>query len=885
MSSGPPPILRRLLTWALPPGRVRDGLSGDLDELYAERVQEGRLHADVWYGRQLLSVLLHYPPRRVCAVWTRRQRVQTMMRGLGKDLRYAFRTVARQPGFAAVIVLTLGLGIGANTAVFSAVDSVLLRPLPYPDADRLVAVWLDGRGEPIGPATYSAVRDGSRTLEDVAAWSGWGFTVTGDGGAEAVQGARISTNLPQMLGVVPLHGRTFVEEEALPWGGPAYAGGNAALLSYGFWQRRYGGDPAVVGRTITIDGMPVPVVGVMPESFDFPSPTAELWTPIAVEPSEEPSAGGAYRLVGRLRDGVSPEDALSEMRGLAGALRNEYPDGFPDRWGEQSEVVPLRDDLVGPTKQTLFILLGAVTFVLLVGCANVANLFLARATGRRSEMAIRTALGAGRWRLVRQLLTEQTVLACLGALLGLILALWGARIFAEALPPDLTGAREIGISGRVLGFTVTLTAVAGLLSGIVPALRTARGELQFTLGEAGRSGTLGRDRHRLLGSLVVTQLAVALVLVVGASLMLQSFWRLSQQDPGFRAEGVLTFRAAAPEAFYPDASQRTQLTAGILERVSALPGVASAGAIHLLPLGGSNWGNALQVESRPLLPGQDGPTVAWRVATPEYFGTVGVPLLAGRGFTPTDRTGAPPVAVISETLARQVFPGDDPLGERVRTGFDGEAWTTIVGVVGDTKDLDLASTTLPQIYRPHAQVSLAGMTYMIRTREDPLSLAGPAREIVADLDANVPVSDVQPMDDVISQSIAEPRFLMLLLGAFGAAGLLLAAVGIYGVISYAVGQRTREFGIRLALGARPADLLYHVLGGGAKLGLLGLLIGISGSALLARFLESVLYEIEPLDGPTFAVVAVVLASVALLGSYVPARRAARVNPVISLSGE
>jgi predicted permease len=813
----------------------------------------------------------------------REQRGIPMIDQLRRDVAYALRTLRNAPGFTAVVVATLALGIGASTAVFTAVDAVLLHPLAYPEADRLVGLWLNGRGSSVGPGEYAAVRQRTRTMEEVAAWSGWTFAVTGDGDAEEIEGARVTTNLPGMLGALPLYGRTFREEESLPWPGPTYAGGSAALLSYGFWQRRYGGDPEVVGRTITIDGMGVPIVGVLPESFDFPSPRVELWLPIAVDPSEAPAGGGAYTLLGRLREGVSPEDALLDARGIATALRNEHADRFPTNYGEAAEVLALRDALVGSTKQTLLLLFGAVGCVLLVACANLANLFLARATGRRREMSIRAALGAGRSRLVRQSVTEHLTLACLGAVLGLALAQWGARLFASTLPPDLIGSTEITVSGRALVFAVVLTGLAGLLSGIMPALRTAQGEPNVPLREAGRGASSGPDHRRLLASLVVAELALAIVLVLGAGLTLQSFWSLSRQDPGFRPEGVLTFRASPPESFYSQAPQRERLTASVLERAAGLPGVVSAGATHILPLGGGNWSNRLEVEARPLPPGQNGPAVSWQVVTPEYFQTLGVPLLAGRGFTPADRADDQPVAVISETVRRQVFPSEDPIGRRVRTGFDGEQWVTIVGVVGDTKDRDLASGTWLQIYRPHSQVPIGSMSYMIRTEGDPLAVAETMREVVADLDENVPVSEIQRLEDVVARSIALPRLLMLLLVGFGVVSILLAALGVYGVTSYAVGQRTREFGIRLALGARPVDMLYQVVAAGVKLALLGLLLGISTFVVLVPFLESRLYEIEPFDAPTFTVVVVLLWVVALLGSYLPARRAAGVDPLTSLA--
>jgi putative ABC transport system permease protein len=811
-----------------------------------------------------------------------REERSELLSSLYQDLRLGLRLLPRNPAFAVVAILTLALGIGANTAIFSGVDAVLLRPLPFQDADRLVGVWLDGKdGSWASGGTLSALRTRSETME-LGAWSGWTFVLTGDGEAESIDGARVSTNVFSLLGVRPLLGRTFTELESLPWPGQVYAGGSAAVLSHGLWLRRYGADAGIIGRTIMIDGMAVPVVGVLPADFVFPNHQAEIWLPVAINPTEAPTGGGYLRLIGRLREGRTMQSALLEVHALIEQLRREHPDRFREPFGQQASVYPLRDDLVGATKRTLLVLFGAVGFVLLIACANVANLFFARATVRAREMSIRTALGAGRGRLLRQALTEQLTLAGCGAALGLGVAYWGSGFLARALPQDLTRGGDIEVNGRVLVFTVALTILTALLSGLAPALRASSGGASGMAEGSQRTGA-GRERRRLLESLVVIELAVAVVLVVGATLMLQSFWRLTREDPGFRTEGVLTFRAAPPDALYPLPAQRAQLTGAILERLEALPGVLSVGAIHLLPLGGGNWGDQIAVEGRAVDPGQTPPRVSWRVVTTDYFRTAGIPLLAGRAFTDEDRTGAPAVAVANQTLAREIFPGEDPIGKRVRTGFEGSGWATVVGVVGDTRDMQLRGAPTPQLYRPHEQFALAAMTYLIRTSGDPMALAEAARDIVADVGSNVPVSGIKPLRQVVSASVSQPRLLTMLLAAFGAIALLMAALGIYGVIAYAVGQRKREFGIRLALGAHPRDVLRQVVRSGAALALVGLLLGVAGAWVLSGFLGESLYQVEPRDPATFAAVAALLGTVAILGSYIPARRAARVDPATSLS--
>ncbi|HEX2190751.1 MAG TPA: ABC transporter permease [Longimicrobiaceae bacterium] len=798
------------------------------------------------------------------------------MDALLQDLRYAARALLRSPGFAAMAILTLALGIGVNTTLFSTVDAVLLRPLPYADAGRLVSLWMNEPGASVNKETLEALRARTPSLQGLAGYSGWGFTLTGQGEPEALAGAKGTADLFRVLGARPLLGRTFLPEDGEPGRTPA------VVLGHGLWRRRFGGDRGVVGRAITLDGNPAVVVGVMPAEFSFPTREAELWLPAPVDPANRGDYTTGYlTLVGRLRPGGSAEGAAAEARAVARGLRELHPDRYTDAFGREAAVVPLRDTLVGDTGAALLLLLGAVGFVLLIACLNVANLLLVRAAARGREMAVRAALGAGRGRVVRQLLTESSLLALLGGAAGLLLAYWGVQLLGGLLPAELPGADEVRIDARVLAFTAALSLGVGLLAGLAPALLASRTELGGALRERSGSGA-GRGRWSWLRSaLVPSQVALALVLTLGAGLMLRSFRELRAVDPGFRAGGVLTLRVLPPSAGYAEAERRVAYWDAVLSRLAALPGVESVGAIHLLPLGGSNWNPPLTIEGR-----EDRPVVDWRVATPGYFATAGVPVLRGRGFTAADREGAPPVALVSATLARTLFPGEDPIGRRVHTGFEGKGnWVEIVGVVGDTRDQTLAGAPNPQMYRPQAQAAMNAMTVMVRSRLDPALLAPSAREAVWSVDRDVPVSDVQPLERVVAESIARPRLLVLLLGGFGALALLLGGIGIYGVVSYGADRRSREFGVRMALGARPGEVLRLVLAGAGRLAAVGLAAGVAASLALTRLLAGQLYGVRPTDPATYLAVAALLAAVVLLAAYLPARRATRVDPVVALRAD
>jgi putative ABC transport system permease protein len=579
-----------------------------------------------------------------------------------------------------------------------------------------------------------------------------------------------------------------------------------------------------------------------------------------------------------LRSSSTLEQATADLREAAATLRQTFPAQYDSTYGRLASVESLQDALVGRTQSTLFVLFAAVGLVLLIGCANVMNLLLARGAAREHELALRAALGAGRWRLVRQLLTESMLLALLGAALGLVFAVWGARLVGASLPDDLMRAGDIVVNARVLSFAALTAVIVGLVFGVVPALRAGRRSRLDSLRDGTRSSAAG-SRRRTMRTLIVGEVALALMLATGTGLVLRSFWRLRAESPGFRPEGVLTLGVAAPGAIYDSQAKRVALYDALLERLRAIPGVTSVGAVHLLPFGGSNWNPELVVEGRATPPGAPSPAVDWRVATPDYFRTMGIALRRGRMFTAADDSASPRVALINEALARREFPGTDPLGKRVRTFFEGhDGWTTIVGVIADSKDQTLAGAARPQMYRPFAQSPLNSMSVMVRTTGEPMQVAPAARRALAAVDPDIPLERVRPLLAVVTESIAQPRLLVILLATFGALALVLGAIGIYGVMAYAVVQRTREIGVRSALGATPRDVLALVVGEALTLAVVGVALGVAGALALTGLLRSQLYAVSPTDPVTFLNASLGLLAVALLASAVPALRAMRVDP-------
>ncbi|HEY7911289.1 MAG TPA: ABC transporter permease [Blastocatellia bacterium] len=802
------------------------------------------------------------------------------METLFKDLRYAARVLARNRGFTAVAILALALGIGANTAIFSVVNAVLLRPLSFDDPDRLVRVWPNKYQASVSKTEYLDLESGSQgRFEALAAYSGWGFTITGRGEPLKLSGARCTANLFSLLGVTPALGRVFEPGEDRP------GHDRVAVISYGLWQSRFGADPNVQNQTFYLDGESYAVIGVMPPGFDFPSREAQMWVPATIDPSKrEDFTGGYLSLVGRLKEGASVEQARAEVLAVAREIRSRIPRAADD-YGQGARVVPLKDEMVVEIQPALLVLLGAVTFVLLIACVNVANLVLARAVGRQKEIALRTALGAARGRIIRQLLTESALLSFAGGAAGLLLAAFGVELLASLLPAGTPRITEARIDAVTLGFSLALSLATGLLFGLAPALQTSKPDLQTALKEGGRTSAVSGG-GRLRSALVVIEIALVLVLLAGAGLLIKSFWRLRQVDPGFRTDSVISLQIAPPSSKYEEPNRKRAFYGELIERAEALPGVESAGAIHLLPMGGSNWNPGLRVEDHPLAEGAPLPNIDWRIVTPGYFHTMNMRLVEGRFFTHADNEGAPGVAIINETLARRYWPDQPAIGKRISTGFENRAWVTVVGVIGDTKHHGLGSETRLEMYRPYDQAPFTStMTLMVRASSDPAALADSFRAVVWSLDADAPVAQVQMMGEVVERSLSQPRATMLLVAAFAVIALILGAVGVYGVMAYLVSQRTHEIGIRIALGARAGDVLKLVAGRGLKLALIGIGLGIAGAGALTRMLESLLFQVSATDPATFALVSAFLLAVALAASIVPARRASRVDPCVALRHE
>ncbi len=795
---------------------------------------------------------------------------------LFQDIRYGLRALLNKPGFTIVAVLALALGIGANTAIFSVVNSVLLRPLPYPQADRLVMVWEDrtSLGFPSdtpAPANFFDWREQQSVFEDMAAIAGRTFSLTGIGEPEKIEGQRVSASFFPLLGVAPIRGRAFLPEDDRPESAPV------VIIGHSLWQRRYGGDEGLVNQTISLNGQPHTVIGIMPPDFSFPDRN-EMWVPIAFSQEEASLRGGHYLLVvARLKPGISLARARTEMSEIASRLEQQYPQ---TNTALGAKVVPLHEEMVGDIRPALLILLGAVAFVLLIACANVANLLLARAASRQKETAIRSALGANRSRLVRQFLTESMLLSIMGGAIGLLLAVVGLKSLTALIPPELFRGREISVDAWVLVFTIGISLLTGALFGIVPAIQSAKINLNETLKEGGKgSGTATRGRLR--SALVVAEISLALVLLVGAGLLINSFLRLSNVDAGFNPENLLTVDVVLPPNKYDTRDKRAVFYSQMLERVEALPGVESAGVITNLPLTFKGNNNSFTVEGRPEPPPDQVAIAATRIISSNYFRTMSIRVVSGRGITPQDIADKAQVAVISETMARTHWPGEEALGKRIKMGRYASTapWITIVGVAANVRQFELESETRPQLYLPYSQVGFFAPRHLVvRTSGDPLGFVAAVREAVWSVDPDQPVSNVSTMEKIVSESLAGRRLVMLLLGIFAALALLLAAVGIYGVMSYAVTQRTHEIGIRMALGANSRDVLGMVVGNSFKLVAIGVSAGLVSAYFLTRFMRSLLYGVSETDPVTFAVIPVLLALVALVASYIPARRATRVEP-------
>jgi predicted permease len=836
----------------------------------------------------------------------RDQRGLPMLEILWQDMRYGARMLRKNPGFTAVAVLTLALGIGANTAIFSVVNAVLLRPLPYPEPGQLVQLRADWSGKPnsvIGSTTFVEVKAQSQSLARIAAYCGGDMTLTGAGSAERIVAGAVTPEFFPLLGVQPALGRNFTREEDTP-NGP-----KAAILGHGLWQSRFGGDANVLGRTITLNQQSYTVVGILPARFQYPEPF-QLWTPLALG---ETGAGGAGTLakygegqwllsvIARLKPGVTVEQAQTELQTIARRLQPARPDeaqpaGGPREMGPGGSrgdtvltLVGLHEQVVGDVKGALLVLLGGVAFVLLIACANVANLLLARAAARQREMAVRAALGAGRLRVARQLLTESVLLSLAGGGFGLLLAFWGVRALGQWSGASLPSMHGIGIDAWVLAFTLGVSVITGLGFGLAPAVQAWRTDVNAALKEEGRSET-GGHRKSLRHLLVVSEVALALVLLIGAGLLIKSFSRLMDVNPGFRTDGVLTFQVTLTEG--KSSSQRVNFVQQIIERLNALAGVQAAAATDSLPLTDFARITPAEIEGRPPIdlrkakPGEVKPASRPTV-TYDYFNAMGIRVRKGRAFTSQDARPAAGVVIVNEAFEKHHFPGESALGKRIhlRASKGGPRWLTVVGVASDVRQRGLAQDVKLEVYNPVLDDIGETMSFVLRTSGEPAHLISDVRAVMAELEPNQPIHNVMTMEQRLANTTTSRRLNTALLGSFAALALLLAVVGIYGVMSYAVTQRRREIGVRMALGAQKSDVLGLIIHGGLRLTLWGVAVGVAGAFALTRYLSSLLYSVKPTDPWTFLSVAVALIGVAVLACWVPARRAARIDPMVALRYE
>ena len=819
---------------------------------------------------------------------------------LWQDLRYGVRMLRKNPGFTLVAIVTLALGIGANTAIFSVVNAVLLRPLPYTAPEQLVFIYdsAPGFGIPkfgLMEAEFLRLRDQARSLEQVALYASTTLTLTGVGEPERVTSGKASGEFFTVLGATMMLGRTFKLEEE-PRGK-----GNVVILSHGFWQRKFAASPNVIGQMLILDGRSYTIIGVLPQSFKSPpelqaDSAIELWIPPGYNLAG-PCCSHGLNVVARLRGEQTPEQAQVETDVIIESVKKDYPQGYPKDGASQTLIKPLQQELVGDLRRALWVLLAAVVFVLLIACANVANLLLARSETRQKEMAIRAALGAGRARIIRQLLAESLLLAIAGGVAGLLLAWWGLTVLPALGSEKIPRLQEITLDARVLGFTLLMSMLTGIIFGLVPACQAVKFDLQTTLKEGGRASTSLKGRSRLRAVLVVTEVALSLVLLVGAGLLIKSFWRLQQVDTGFKAEQLLTLRLFPPASTYADDHQEAAFYENLLQRVRSLPGVKEAAVADGMPLGDSSGGTVMEVEGRPTEMSALN-SAGWRVVSSDYFRTMGVRLLHGRFLEDTDQQQAMPVAVINETLARAHWPDEDPIGRRIRllNRPPGEATTvflTVVGVAADVKNNGLTEEARQEVYVPlrqrEAAVSGMGldhqMSLAVRTSVEPMGLVNAIRQEVGGIDPNIPVSSVRTMEQILATVTVQPRFNMLLLAIFAAVALVMASIGIYGVLSYSVTRRTHEIGIRIALGARQGDVLKLVVRQGMALALTGIVIGVASSFALTRLMAGLLYGVSVNDPATFAAIALLLTGVALVACYLPARRATKVDPMAALRYE
>jgi predicted permease len=817
-----------------------------------------------------------------------------------QDIRFAFRMLRKSPAFTAVVVLTLALGIGASTAVFSLVDAVLLKPLPFPHAERIVFPWrLPKRGLNLGFDVYPWGRVDflffsreTKTFESLGAFLSDSFDLTGSGQPVRLDGLRVSAGFLPSLGVSPELGRTFTDEEDRP------GDEREVVLGDALWRQAFGADPNILGRSIQLNGAPYTVIGVMPHGFAFPhanempnvftfAPQVQLWVPLALDRRSSIilNESDELAIIGRLKPGVTISQAQADMDLMAKRLEDQRRNG--QGW-LNSVVTPLTRQSAGDTRQPLLLILAAVGVVLLIACSNVASLLLTRSLKRRRELTVRAALGASSPRLLRQLLTETLVLAGVGGLMGLLLAkgaIYFVKIFGPASIPRLN---EAGLDVRVLLFAFGVTLLTGILFGLVPAFGAARQNLVDSLKEGGQRASSNPATQKTRNSLLVFQIALALVLVVAAGLLTRTFYRLLAVDPGFRSAHSLTFELSLPATKYPDQTRIVSFYQEMLRRLQALPGVQAAGVTEIVPLGGATESTAIRFSNGPRTSVVDIPMANYTMVSPGYFAAVGTSILRGRPFLESDTAASAPVSIISSAMARKYWPGQDPVGKQVAPAGSKFPLTTIVGVAADVKRISLREGPPPEMYVAYTQKvwpSLLTMDVVLRTAQDPASVASSARNAIHSIDPDLPLANVKPLAEIVSDSMTQPRFVMLLIAAFGALALLLAMIGMYGVVSYSVAQRTQEIGIRVALGAQRRGILQMILGQGARLAVVGIAIGLLAAFAVTRVMGSFLYGVTATDPLTFAIVSVLLLGLTLLACYVPARRAMKVDPMVALRYE
>ncbi len=809
------------------------------------------------------------------------------MHALWQDIRIAVRNLRKRPGFTSAAVFTLAVAIGANTTVFSVVRAVLLEPLPYPEPERLVAIWgrlpLHGFSKaPLSEPELLDCQDQASAFEGVAASTVYGGNVSGAETPEHVLTARVSANMLRVLGVDPLIGRHFTAHDGAPSASPV------ATLSHGFWQRSFGSDPGIIGRTIKIDGVPHTVVAVMPRGFKYLS-EVDMWVPLRLDPANPGYRGNRELIVlGRIRPDDTFESARAQLHTIAERLRQEYPAHYSEDSGWDMFPVPLHEEVVGDVRSALLIMFGAVGFVLLIACANLATLQLGRTTARGRELAIRAALGAKNYHIIRMLLIESLVLSLLGGAFGLFLASFATDAAVSLGLENLPRSDEFGVNSIVVAFTGLVSILSAIIFGLVPALGGPSQHLPDSLKEAtGRTATEGLRNRRARSVLVSAEVALALMLLIGAGLTTRSFRRLLEVDPGFDPSSVLTLSVSLPNVSYPRRSEVARFFDELVPRLEALPGANSASAVSVLPFSGTNRWTSITPEGHILTPGEESPMAERRAITPGYLRSMGIPLLAGRTFTRDDGGDSPLVAIVDQKFAERFWSVDDAVGKRIKRGGpdSGSPWRTIVGVVGTVQYEDLATEAGIQVYFPHAQFPVAFMWIVVRTSGEPTSLVSAVRNAVSEIDPDLPIADVRSMPDVVSASLGDPRISLVLFGLFAGIAVVLAAVGVYGVVSYSVSRRNNEIGIRTALGASAGDILWLTVRQGMLPCIVGIALGLVGSFMVTRIMESLLFEVSPADPATFIAAAVLLTLVALLANLIPARRALRADPLTTLQRE